>query len=58
MVSKRKSFRRVRFPAELVSEVYEEWANLVDSEGPVLGLNEVILNDNEYDLRAQVRGPR
>jgi hypothetical protein len=47
MVSKKKSFRRVRFPAELVSEVYEEWANLVDGEGPVLGFNEVKLNDDE-----------
>jgi hypothetical protein len=47
MVSKKKSFRRVRFPAKLVSEVYEGWANLVDSEGPVLGFNEVQLNDDE-----------
>jgi predicted nucleotide-binding protein len=47
MVGKKKSFRRVRFPAEVVSEVYEHWSRLVDGEDPRLGINEVILDDDE-----------
>jgi CAP12/Pycsar effector protein, TIR domain len=47
MVGRNKSFKQIRFPASLVSNIYERWTRIVDAEGPVLGLNEVILNDEE-----------
>lgn len=47
MVGKKKSFERVRFPADIVSEAYERWNGIVNNEGPVLGLNEVNSNNRE-----------
>jgi hypothetical protein len=47
MVGRNKSFKQIRFPASLVSNIYERWTRIVDAEGPMLGLNEVILNDEE-----------
>jgi hypothetical protein len=38
MVGKKKSFERVRFPADVVSEAYERWYGIVNNEGPMLGL--------------------
>jgi hypothetical protein len=47
MAGKRKSFNRVRFPAEVISTVYERWTGIVDEERPMLGLNEVVLANAE-----------
>jgi hypothetical protein len=47
MAGKTKSFERVRFPAEVVSKAYERWTGIVENEGPMLGLNEVILDNDE-----------
>jgi hypothetical protein len=47
IVSKKRSFGGVRFPASLVSEVYQRWTQIVDSEEPILQEAEVVFDDRE-----------
>jgi hypothetical protein len=46
-VSKKRSFQGVRFPASLVSDAYQRWIQLVDSEGPIIKEAEVVFEDSE-----------
>jgi predicted nucleotide-binding protein len=49
MAIKRKSFKGVRFPAWLISDIYNRWVEALGDEKPTLGWNEVISEDGERE---------